>query len=400
MTFTSEQGDRQTWIALLLVVVGLVGFGTVMVYSASSGLAQFRFDSGHFFLKRWAIRMAISLAVMAIMIRIDYRIWRKMARLLLAIGFAFLLVVLILKLFGIGKVRGAYRWIPLPGGQFQPADLMRVVLVIYLADSLVRRHHLIENFKTGFLPHAVVIGSAMGMILIQPDLGTSLAIGLTCALMLYVGGVRLQHLLATGACLLPFLCLIVFVFGYRRERVMTFLFPAEDVQNTGYHLAQSLLALGSGGVWGTGLGQGQQKYFFLPEPHTDFVFSIVGEELGLLGTMLVLILFLIFGRLGFRIARTARDAFGFMLASGITCMILVYAWINMGVATGLLPATGLPLPFISYGGSSLMVTLAAAGLLVSIGRAGAKDKSALPNRSPVQSSRAFPRPRGMRTAQS
>ena len=165
-------------------------------------------------------------------------------------------------------------------------------------------------------------------------------------------------------------------------------------------MAQSLLALGSGGVWGTGLGQGQQKYFFLPEPHTDFVFSIVGEELGLLGTMLVLILFLIFGRLGFRIARTARDAFGFMLASGITCMILVYAWINMGVATGLLPATGLPLPFISYGGSSLMVTLAAAGLLVSIGRAGAQDKSALPNRSPVQSSRAFPRPRGMRTAQS
>lgn len=398
MTFTSEQGDRQTWIALLLVVIGLVGFGTVMVYSASSGLAQFRFDSGLFFLKRWAIRMAISLTVMAIIIRIDYRIWRKMARFFLAVGFFCLLVVLILKLFGIGKVRGAYRWIPLPGGQFQPADLMRVVLVIYLADSLVRRQEVIKNFKTGFLPHAVVIGIAMSMILMQPDLGTSLAIGLTCALMLYLGGVRLQHLLAISASLLPFLYLIVFVFGYRRERVITFLFPAEDVQNTGYHVAQSLLALGSGGLWGTGLGLGQQKYFFLPEPHTDFVFSIVGEELGLLGTMLVLILFLIFGRLGFRIARTAPDAFGFMLASGITCMILVYAWINMGVATGLLPATGLPLPFISYGGSSLMFTLAATGLLVSIGRAGEKDKSALPNRSPVQSPRAFPRPQGARTA--
>ena len=397
MTFTSEQGDRQTWIALLLVVVGLVGFGTIMVYSASSGLAQFRFDNGHFFLNRWAIRMAISLVVMAVIIRIDYRVWRKIARLLLVAGFFFLLVVLFLKLFGIGKVRGAYRWIPLPGGQFQPADLMRVVLVIYLADSLTRRQDLIENFKSGFLPHAVVVGAAMLMIIMQPDLGTALAIGLTCALMMYLGGVRWQHLFATGASLLPFLYLIVFVFGYRRERVMTFLFPADDVQNTGYHMAQSLLALGSGGLWGTGLGQGQQKYFFLPEPHTDFVFSIVGEELGLLGTMLVLFLFLIFGRLGFRIARTAPDAFGFVLASGITILILVYAWVNMGVATGLLPATGLPLPFISYGGSSLLFTLAATGLLVSVGRAGAEDKSALPNRSPV-SPRAYPRPRGVQQA--
>ncbi len=386
MTFTNEQRYRQTWVSLLLTVVVLVGFGTVMVYSASSGLAQLRFDNGNFFLNRWAIRMVISLIAMAVLIHIDYRVWRKNARVLLAIAFAFLLVVLILKLFGIGKVRGAYRWIPLPGGQFQPADMMRVVLVLYLADSLTRRQDVIENFKSGFLPQAVVIGTAMGMILMQPDLGTAMAIGLTCALMLYLGGVRMRHLIATCACLLPFLYVIVFVFGYRRARVMTFLFPSDDVQNTGYHLAQSLLALGSGGVWGTGLGQGQQKYFFLPEPHTDFVFSIVGEELGLLGTMLVLILFLIFGRLGFRIARKAPDTFGFMLASGITMTILIYAMINMGVATGLLPVTGLPLPFISYGGSSLMFTLSATGVLIGIGRASVRDKT---NRSPL-ASRAAP----------
>ncbi|MDE2954315.1 MAG: FtsW/RodA/SpoVE family cell cycle protein, partial [Gemmatimonadota bacterium] len=158
-------------------------------------------------------------------------------------------------------------------------------------------------------------------------------------------------------------------------RVMTFIFPSDDVQNTGYHLAQSLLALGSGGFWGTGLGQGQQKYFFLPEPHTDFVFSIVGEELGLWGTLLVLILFLIFGRCGLRIARTAPDTFGFLFASGITITILIYALINMGVATGLLPVTGLPLPFISYGGSSLMFTLSATGVLIGIGRASTRNKT-------------------------
>ena len=386
MNLINEQDDRQTWISLLLIVVVLVGFGTVMVYSASSGLAQLRFDNGNFFLKRWGIRMVISLSVMAALIYIDYRSWRKKVRVMLALAFVFLLVVLILKFFGIGKVRGAYRWIPLPGGQFQPADMMRVVLVLYLADSLARRQEVIDKFKSGYLPHAVVIGTAMVMIVMQPDLGTAMAIGITCAVMLFLGGVRLRHLLATAACLLPFLYVIVFVFGYRRERVMTFLFPSDDMQNTGYHMAQSLLALGSGGFWGTGLGQGQQKYFFLPEPHTDFVFSIVGEELGLIGTMTVLILFLTFGRLGFRIARAAPDTFGFLLASGIAIMIVVYALINMGVATGLLPVTGLPLPFISYGGSSLMFTLSATGVLLSIGRASVRNKTHLSSFAP----RAFP----------
>lgn len=391
MTFTREQGDRQTWIALLFIVIALVGFGTVMIYSSSSGLAQFRFDNSNFFLKRWTIRMVISLGLMAVMARIDYRVWRKAARLLLALGFLGLLIVLMLKAFSIGKVRGSYRWIPLPGGAFQPADMMRVVLVIYLAESLTRRQDLIENFQQGYLPHATVIALAMGMILLQPDLGTAMAIGLTCALMLYISGIRVSHLVGTGLSLIPPLYMIVFVIGYRKERVLTFLWPAEDTQGTGYHVAQSLLALGSGGLTGVGLGQGQQKYFFLPEPHTDFVFSIVGEELGLMGTMGVVVLFLVFGRLGFRIARTAPDVFGYLLASGLTCLILVYAFTNIGVTTGVLPATGLPLPFISYGGSSLLFTLIATGILINIGRCGAQDYRALPKRSPVWSPRAFPR---------
>ncbi len=391
MTFTSEQGDRQTWIALLLIVIGLVGFGTVMVYSSSSGLAQFRFDNSNFFLKRWIIRSIIGLGFMALMMRVDYRVWRKTARFLLLLGFLGLLIVLVLKVLGIGKIRGSYRWIPFPGGAFQPADMMRLVLVIYLAESLTRRQDFIEDFKQGYLPHATIIALAMGMILLQPNLSSALAIGITSALMLYISGIRVAHLFGTGLAIIPVLYVIVFVLEYRKDRILTFLSPAEDTQGTGYHVAQSLLALGSGGLTGVGLGQGQQKYFFLPDPHTDFVFSIIGEELGLMGTLGVLVLFFIFGRLGFRIARTAPDMFGFLLATGLTCLIMVYAFINIGVTTGVLPATGLPLPFISYGGSSLMFTLIATGILINIGQCGAKDRGALPKRSPVWTPRAFPR---------
>ncbi|MDA0747339.1 MAG: putative lipid II flippase FtsW [bacterium] len=377
---TAARDDRQTYLLLLLVFV-LVGFGTVMVYSASAALGQLRFESGHFFLKRWLIRMSVSLLAMYLVMRVDYRVWARFARVFLTLGFLGLLAVLVFKLMGVGKVRGAYRWIPLPGGAFQPADLMRLALVLYLAESLSRRQGLIREFRQGFLPHAMIVGTAMFLILLQPDLSTALAIGLTCTLMLYLGGVRLSHLIGTGLALLPVLYVVVFVIGYRKERILTFFNPADDAQGAGYHVAQSLLALGSGGVTGVGLGQSLQKYFFLPEPHTDFVFSIVGEELGLLGTAGLVISFLIFARLGFRIARKAPDLHGFLLASGITFMVLVYAFVNMGVCTGVLPATGLPLPFISYGGSSLLLTLIATGMLINVGRRGAVDPGTLPRQS-------------------
>jgi cell division protein FtsW len=392
MHFTQEQGDRQTYRLLLVVVVCLVGFGTVMVYSASAGLAQFQFENGHVYLKRWVVRMGFGLGALLVVMRIDYRVWRRASGWLLALGFLGLLVVLMMKFLEVGKVRGAYRWIPLPGGTFQPADLMRLVLVVYLAESLTRRRDLVADFKKGYVPHVAIVGMAMGMILLQPDLGTAMAIGLICTLMLYLGGVRLGHLVVTGVALLPLLYGLVFVIGYRKERVMTFLDPSADVQGAGYHMAQSLLALGSGGLTGLGLGGSLQKYFFLPEPHTDFVFSIVGEELGLGGTVGLLMLFLFYGRLGLQIARSAPDAFGFLLASGLTFMVLVYAFVNMGVSTGLLPATGLPLPFISYGGSSLLLMLMATGMLINVGRCGATDPATLPSATPVWRHRTLPRP--------
>lgn len=359
---------------MLLLVVVLMGCGLVMVYSASAALADLK--DGQLFLKRWGLRMLVGLVALCLVMRVDYRLWAKAARALLALGFLGLFVVLMLKFLGVGKVRGVYRWIPLPGGAFQPSDLMRLVLVVYLADSLSRRQGLIREFTQGYLPHIVIVGAAMGLIALQPDLSSALAIGLTCTLMLYMAGVRLWHILGTGLVLLPLLYTVVFVIGYRKERVLAFLDPTGDAKGAGYQVAQSLLALGSGGVTGVGLGQSMQKHLFLPEPHTDFVFSILGEELGLMGTLSVLTLFLFFGRFGFRIARNAPNLHGFLLASGITCMVLVHALINMGVSTGLLPATGLPLPFISYGGTSLILTLIATGILTNIGRCGAADPGA------------------------
>ena len=360
----------RTHIHLLFLIVTLVGLGAVMIYSASSGLAQLRFENGHFFIQRWTIRALIGLAAMLLVTQVDYRLLKRLSKPLLLIGFLGLLTVLALKLLGVGKVRGAYRWIPLPGGAFQPADLMRLALVVFLADSLNRHKGLLADFRYGFVPHAAIVAAAMGLILLQPDLGSALAIGTMCALTMYIAGVRLLHLTGSVLVTLPVIYLVVFVIGYRRERVMTFLDPTGDVQGDGYQISQSLLALGSGGLTGLGLGQSQQKYFFLPEPHTDFVFSILGEELGLIGTIGLLASFVLFGYLGFRIARSAPDFHGFLLASGITSMVMVYAFVNMGVAIGLLPTTGLPLPFISYGGTSLLLTLIAGGILINIGKQG------------------------------
>ena len=392
MSALTVQADRQTPLLILLVVIGLLGLGTVMVYSATAGLSEDRFESSHFYLKRWSLRLFASLVAMYLVSRVDYRTWGQAAPYLLGLGFLGLVSVLGLKLLGIGKIRGAYRWIPIPGGTFQPADLMRLALVVYLARSLSRRQGLIRDFGRGFLPYAAIVGSAMGLIALQPDLSTALAIGLVCGLMFYIAGVRLWHLLGTGLVMVPPLYTIIFVFGYRKDRILDFLSPSHDVQGAGYQVTQSLVALGSGGLTGAGLGQSLQKYSFLPEPHTDFVFSILGEELGLVGTLGLLLLFLAFARLGLRIARSASDLQGFLLASGITCMVLAYALVNMGVCTGLLPTTGLPLPFISYGGSSLFLTLVAAGILINVGRRVASDPGALPRPDEAWRLRPLPQP--------
>ena len=368
MSFAVDWRDSKVHLQLLLLVLSLVGFGLVMVYSASSGLAQSRFDNGHFIIQRWVLRAVVSVVALLVAMHIDLDRVREYAKAILIAGFVGLAIVLTLKLFGVGKVRGAYRWIPIPGfGAFQPADLMRLALVIFLADRLSHDKGAFSEFRV-YLRHAVVVALAMLLIVLQPDLGTALAVGLTCVLMMYVAGGRIVHLLGSALGAIPFFAFIIFGLGYRKERLMTFLNPMDDVRGDGYQILQSLVALGSGGLTGLGLTQSLQKYYFLPEPHTDFVFSIVGEELGLLGTLGLLAGFLFFGYLGLKIAGQAPDFHGFLLASGLTFMVLVYALINVGVSIGLLPTTGLPLPFISYGGSSLLLTMVATGLLINVGR--------------------------------
>ncbi len=368
MSFTEDWRDSKVHLQLMLLVLSLVGFGLVMVYSASSGLAQSRFDNGHFFIQRWVLRALLGVIALLIAMYVNLDKVRGYAKGILIVGFIGLGIVLMLKMFGVGKVRGAYRWVPIPGfGAFQPADLMRLALVVFLAERLNHDKGALTEFKD-YVRHAGVVALAMFLIILQPDLGTALAIGLTCALMMYVSGVQIVHLLGSALSALPFIAFIVFGLGYRKERVMTFLDPMGDVQGDGYQITQSLVALGSGGLTGLGLTRSLQKYFFLPEPHTDFVFSIVGEELGLLGTLGLLAGFLLFGHLGLKIARQAPDFYGFLLASGLTFMVMVYALINVGVSIGLLPTTGLPLPFISYGGSSLLLTMVGAGLLMNVGR--------------------------------
>ena len=368
MSFTEDWRDSKVHLQLMLLVLSLVGFGLVMVYSASSGLAQSRFDNGHFFIQRWVLRALLGVIALLIAMYVNLDKVRGYAKGILIVGFIGLGIVLMLKMFGVGKVRGAYRWVPIPGfGAFQPADLMRLALVVFLAERLNHDKGALTEFKD-YVRHAGVVALAMFLIILQPDLGTALAIGLTCALMMYVSGVQIVHLLGSALSALPFIAFIVFGLGYRKERVMTFLDPMGDVQGDGYQITQSLVALGSGGLTGLGLTRSLQKYFFLPEPHTDFVFSIVGEELGLLGTLGLLAGFLLFGHLGLKIARQAPDFYGFLLASGLTFMVMVYALTNVGVSIGLLPTTGLPLPFISYGGSSLLLTMVGAGLLMNVGR--------------------------------
>jgi len=368
VSFAEDWRDSKVHLQLLLLVLALVGFGLVMVYSASSGLAQSRFDNGHFFIQRWVLRALIGVVALLIAMHVNLDRVRMYAKAILIAGFVGLVIVLMMKMFGVGKVRGAYRWVPIPGfGAFQPADLMRLALVIFLAERLNHDKGALSDFKE-YVRHAGVVALAMGLIVMQPDLGTALAIGLTCALMMYVSGVQIVHLAASAMSALPIVAFIVFGLGYRKERVMTFLNPTGDVQGDGYQITQSLVALGSGGLTGLGLTQSLQKHFFLPEPHTDFVFSIVGEELGLVGTLGLLAGFLLFGHLGMKVARQAPDFYGFLLASGLTFMVMVYALINVGVSIGLLPTTGLPLPFISYGGSSLLLTMVASGLLINVGR--------------------------------
>lgn len=349
---------------LLISVIALIGLGVVMVYSASAIVAQDRFGDGAFFFKRQVLWVALGAAALLIAQRIHFERLRRLTPLLLVCALAALALVLIP---GIGRVAGgARRWLTVGPLSMQPAEAAKLALALYLAGFLTNRGMAVSQFRRGVMPPIAVTGAMFVLILLQPDMGSALLIGLLAVAMLFVGGARISHLLGLGVMGTPVVAVAILGEEYRRRRILAFLDPWGDPQGAGFHIIQSLLALGSGGLFGVGLGHSRQKFFYLPERHTDFIFAILGEELGLAGTLAVLGLFALFAYRGYRIARRAPNRYAGLLAGGLTTMVVLQAVINIGVTIGVLPITGVPLPFLSFGGSSMVFTMIAVGVLLNI----------------------------------
>lgn len=349
---------------LLFAVLGLVGIGLVMVYSSSAIAAQDKLGDSFFFLKRQAIAAGLGFIAMAAAMKVGYRGMARLAYPLMILSGVLLVLVLIP---GIGSAAGgARRWIRFPGVSVQPAEIAKVAWVIYLSYSLAKKREKMKSFSVGFLPHLFAAGVLVVLCMLEPDFGSAVTLLVLMFVLLFAAGARLSFLLGSVLLAIPFAFHAIASSPYRMKRITAFLDPWAHRHDIGYQVAESLMSIGSGGVSGLGLGDGRQKLFFLPEAHTDFIFAIIGEELGLLGvTVLIALYGLILWR-GIRASLAASEPFGTYLGLGLTGLISFQASVNMGVAMGLLPTKGLTLPFVSYGGSSLIVLMGAAGLLLSV----------------------------------
>jgi cell division protein FtsW len=360
----------------------LVSIGVVMVYSASAILAADRFGDPHYFLKRQLFWALLGLGGLWAALAVDYRVLERVALPLL--GVAALLLVLVL-VPAVGQaINGTRRWLRLGGVSFQPVELAKLAFVIYLARFLGRRGEAVQGFWGGAVPPAVIGGVLAALVLRQPDLGNSLTLLALAFTLLFLAGARPRHLLLLAAPALPLLAVAVYLAPYRWRRILAFLNPESDPRGGGFQIIQSFLAIGSGGLLGRGLGGSKQKLFYLPEPHTDFVFAVIAEELGLIGGVAVVALFMVLIWRGLRAGLRAPDRFGAYLALGLTTMLATEALVNLGVVTGSLPTKGLPLPFVSFGGSALFMTLLSTGILLNISQHGIPDAA---------SRRRAPRPR-------
>jgi cell division protein FtsW len=351
---------------LLGVTIALTLVGLVMVFSASAVVAGNRFHDSWYYLKRQLAWLAFGLLLLHVASRVDYIWWKRLALPLLGLITVLLILVLIPSV-GVAA-NGARRWLRLGSLSVQPAEMAKLIGVIYLAAYLSKKEDRLQHFSTGLLPALLVIGVLSGLVLLEPDLGTVVVLGLVTGGLLFVGGAPLSHLSTVALCAVPVGLALVLTSGYRRQRLMAFLEPWKDASDTGFQITQSFLAFGSGGLFGVGLGEGKQKLFFLPEAHTDFVLALVGEELGFVGTGVIILFFALFVVRGFHVSTRARIPFGRYLGLGITTLIGIQALVNACVVTGLLPTKGLTLPFVSYGGSSLVITLIGVGILLNISR--------------------------------
>ncbi len=348
---------------LFLTTLGLVAIGVVMIYSASAILALEKFGSTTFFVKKQVIWGIISLLVILALTRVDYHHLEKISPFLLLGSFLLLVAVLF-----VPATRGASRWIRLGPLTFQPSELFRYSLIFFMAFSLSKRKGRIKELKFVLLPYFLILIIALVLIMKQPHLGAVLLISTVVFAMLFVGGARIRHLFLIVTPVILSVFILVFFLGYKKARVNDYLSSLENPLQGSYQMKQSVLALGSGEMMGVGLGEGKAKLFFLPEPHTDFIFATTGEELGFMGSAAILMLFFLLAARGMSIARRASDDFGYLLAFGITFSIFTGFLINAGVVVGLLPTTGLPMPFLSYGGSSLIFSALGIGILLNVSR--------------------------------
>lgn len=352
-------------VQMLLAVLFVVGIGIVMVYSASSALALKKYGSDFYFLKKQALYSLLGILALVVCTHIPYRIYRALAYpgLLMALG---LMLAVLFSDMGM-TAGGSSRWLRLGPVTFQPAELARIALVIYLAYSLSKKQDKVRMFSIGFFPHVLVLGVFAVLLLLQPDFGSVVIFTALSWLMMFVGGVRLRHLLSLFIVLVPTGYFLMLNAAYRLKRWVSFLDPWQFPEGEGYQIIHSLMAFGTGGIWGTGIGKGYQKLFYLPEPHTDFVFAVIGEELGFLGVMVIVGLYGLILWRGTLIACRCKDRFGMLLATGLTFAVGLYVSINMGVTLGLLPTKGLTLPFLSFGGTSLLLNMACIGIIMNIG---------------------------------
>jgi cell division protein FtsW len=351
-------------IIVLVMAVILTCFGVVMVYSASSVMAAKKFHDGFYYLKRQSLFALIGFCGMALAMQIDYHVWKKWAVPIFITCFVLLLAVFVPGIGGTAK--GASRWIRLPGFNLQPSEMAKVALIIYMAYSLDKRQDKLKQFMSGFFPYLLILGVFIVVLLCQHDMGAAMTMAAVAIVMLFAAGTRVQYIVGMVLVALPGVCYLIFTKAYRMRRITAFLDPWQDPTDAGFQIIQSWLALGTGGIFGQGLGEGKQKLFYLPEAHTDFILSVCGEELGFVGVIVIASMFLLLVQRSIRVAIAAEDNFGRFLAFGIAVLIGLEGFINMAVVTGMLPTKGIALPFLSYGGSSLIITLSAIGILLNV----------------------------------
>ncbi len=348
---------------MFTVTTILVFIGLVMIFSASAVMAKERFGSAYEFLLKQLVWALAGFVAMAVAMKVDYKRLRHPALVFSFLGFTTLLLV---SVFFLDRAHGTHRWFHLGPISLQPSELAKPALILFLAFFLENKTQAMDDWRNTLLPAVSPTAVFLALIVFQPDLGTAIACAGITACVLFVAGIRLRYFgYAFAAALLP-LYFLIFHVSYRRDRILAFLNPYADPKGFGFHIIQSLIAVATGGVTGLGLMEGKQKLFYLPEPHTDFIFAVTAEELGLVGAFTVIILFAIFLWRGTRASLRSQDNFGRFLAVGITSMIVLQAFINISVVLGLMPTKGIPLPFVSYGGSSLFVTLMCVGVLLNI----------------------------------